>query len=638
MDIFFNPKSVAIVGASRNPMKFGSIILGNLFNLGYKGKIFPVNPKGEDIAGQKTYISVDRIPEDVELAILAIPASVTLGAMKDCARKGVKGVVIISSGFNESGEVGVRYQRTLIDIAKKAGIRIVGPNTTGILNPYDKFTTTFVPLMKVRKGPVAFVAQTGMFAGMLMEWILSSERFGISKVAGLGNKCDVDDADALEYLARDKHTKVIMMYIESVKDGRRFMQAAREVTPRKPVLALKSGRTPEGATAAMSHTGSLAGDDAIVSGALRQAGVIRVDSAQQMIDRAKMLAYQPVARGNRLAIVSLSGGAAVMSADAAKAAGLELARFSRASLGDIQKHYPPWATVRHPFDIEPLTETIGFQPAFEMTVRCALANPQTDACLLVTWTPFREIGFSFEFVRDLQGEFPGKPIAFCSIGYKQNYKHLFKQLEDLGIPVYPDFNRGIDSLAASIEYGKYLQAIGGEERADKPKRESKKSFSRKKATASDAKSNSASENTGPPQEDLRVRANFDGASKGNPGPAAIGVVIVDSSSRVTLREIGETIGRNTNNFAEYTAMIRALEEALTLGAAEVECVSDSELVVRQMKGVYQVKSDSLQPLWHKAKELSRRFSRFSIRHVPRLENRQADKLASQALKKALKKH
>jgi len=416
MDFFFNPKSVAVVGASRNPMKFGSVILANLFNLEYEGKIFPVNPKGEDIAGIKTYTSVARIPDDVELAVLAVPASATVAVMKDCAAKGVRGVVIIASGFKEAGEAGVAYQREIVEIARDAGIRIVGPNTTGILNPHDKFTTTFVPLLHVRKGPVAFIAQTGMFAGMLMEWILSSECFGISKVAGLGNKCDVDDADALEYLARDENTKVIMMYVETVKNGRRFMEAARATTRLKPVLALKAGRTGEGAAAAMSHTGSLAGNDAVVSGAFKQAGILRVDSFQDLVDHAKMFAYQPVARGNRLAIVSLSGGAAVMSADAAIGAGFRLADFPKELTARIQKRYPPWATVRHPFDIEPLTETVGFQPAFEMTVRCALSNPETDACIVITWTPFPITGYSFDFIRELQAEYPGKPLAFCSVG------------------------------------------------------------------------------------------------------------------------------------------------------------------------------------------------------------------------------
>jgi ribonuclease HI len=257
---------------------------------------------------------------------------------------------------------------------------------------------------------------------------------------------------------------------------------------------------------------------------------------------------------------------------------------------------------------------------------------------MVTWTPFPAIGFSFDFVRDLQDEFPGKPVAFCAIGDKENFEHLFKQLEDLGIPVYPDFNRGIDSLAASVEYGKYRQSIDDEKPTKKPGQKAKRGPSRTKAEAATVKGNPDSRKATPPRENLKVRANFDGASKGNPGPAAIGVVLVDTSSNVTLREIGESIGRKTNNYAEYSALIRSLEEALALGAVEVECVSDSELVVRQMKGVYKVKSESLQPLWEKAQELSRCFPRFSIRHVPRLENRQADRLASQALKKALKKH
>ncbi|MBI4832891.1 MAG: CoA-binding protein, partial [Candidatus Lindowbacteria bacterium] len=384
MEFFFNPKSVAVVGASRNPMKFGSIILANLFALGYEGKIFPVNPRGEDIAGLKTYPSVKEIPDEVDIAIFAIPAPATIEAMKHCAEKRVKGVVIISSGFNESGETGAKYQRELLEIAHGSGIRIIGPNTTGILSPYDNFTTTFVLLRGVRKGSVAFIAQTGMFAGMLMEWILSSECFGISRVVGLGNKCDVDDSEALRYLAEDDKTKVIMMYIESIKDGRRFMEAAKATTLRKPIIALKSGRTREGAAAAMSHTGSLAGNDEIVSGAFKQAGIVRVDAFQKLTDHAKMFAYQPVARGNRLAIVSLSGGAAVMVSDAAMRAGFRLAKFPEETIAEIQKYYPTWATARHPFDIEPLTETVGYERAFEMTIRCALGNPETDACVVVT--------------------------------------------------------------------------------------------------------------------------------------------------------------------------------------------------------------------------------------------------------------
>ncbi len=631
MKFFFNPETVAIVGASRNPMKFGSIILTNLFNLGYEGKIFPVNRRGEEIAGLKTYTSVKEIPDPVELAILAIPASATVAALKDCAQKGVRGVVIISSGFSESGPEGQRRQEEIRTTARSAGIRIIGPNTTGILNPYDRFTTTFVFLRDVKKGSVAFVAQTGMFAGMLMEWILSSESFGISKVAGLGNKCDVDDADVLEYLAEDEHTKVIMMYLESIKDGRNFMRAAKTTARGKPVLALKAGATLEGANAAMSHTGSLGGNDAVVSGAFRQAGIIRVDTVQELIDCAKMFAFQPVARGNRLAIVSLSGGAAVISADAAVRAGFKLAHFPAQLLSHIQKKYPPWATLRHPFDIEPLTETIGFQPAFEVVTRCALSNPETDACLVITWTPFPEAGFSFDFLSELQSEHPGKPIAFCSFGYKDYHEDLAAKLEARQLPVYSSFSRAIRALAASVEYGKFLGAVEQRHTDGQPL----ETFARP-VSASKMTGENNPESSGEAGAKGRVTIFFDGASRGNPGPAAIGVVMKKPGGDA-LCEIGETIGNATNNYAEYSALIRGLEEARDLGYTDVECFSDSELVVRQMTGSYRVRSKDLLPLVSRAQALRRGFSHFSIRHIRREQNRKADALASKALKKKTKR-
>ncbi len=624
MEVFLNPKSVAIIGASANPMKFGSIIVGNLFNLGYEGKIFPVNPKAQPIAGVQTFRSVKEIPEPVELAIFAIPASGALQAMRECAEKGVKGVVIISSGFNEAGEEGERRQEQLLEIARSAGIRVIGPNTTGILNPIDRFTTTFVPLMNVKTGHVAFVAQTGMFAGMLMEWILSSEHFGISRVIGLGNKADVDDADALEYLASDEQTHVVMMYIEAIKDGGRFLDAARATALKKPVLALKSGRTGEGARAAMSHTGSLAGDDAVVSGALKQAGVIRVDDFQRMIDFAKMLAFQPVAKGNRLAIVSLSGGAAVMSTDAAIRAGFELAHFSKETLAEIQKDYPSWATVRHPFDLEPLTEVIGFIPAFEKTVRCALANPDAHACLIVTWTPFAGMGYSFEFIKQMQKEYPGKPIAFCSIGYKHNHEAIVEQLEPLEIPVYTSFNRAIEALAASVEYGRIVESLRAK---DRQRKTSTRRRPRIKPVAAPKKPAGA-------ERHEKVTVFIDGASRGNPGPAAIGVVIRNHNGE-TVTELSEAIGEATNNYAEYSALIRALQESKRLGACEVECRSDSELVVRQIRGEYGIKSKSLLPLVREAQALRREFRNFSIRHIDREHNKRADQLANLALEKQI---
>ncbi|MEM3730933.1 MAG: CoA-binding protein, partial [Candidatus Bathyarchaeia archaeon] len=213
---FFEPESVAVVGASRNPFKFGHSLLKNLIDLGFKGKIYPVNPNADEVLGLRAYPRVDLIEDDVELAVIIVPSAKVPEVMRDCAKKGVKGAVICSSGFRETGEEGRRLEEEMLAIAKKSGIRVVGPNTTGILNTSNNFTTSFVTLPNLRRGNVAFIAQTGLFAAAAFWWIVSKQPFGISKIVGLGNKCDVDDAEVLEYLAEDKETEVIAIYMEGV--------------------------------------------------------------------------------------------------------------------------------------------------------------------------------------------------------------------------------------------------------------------------------------------------------------------------------------------------------------------------------------------------------------------------------------
>jgi len=275
VSFFFEPKSVAVVGATNNPLKFGHYLLLNIIDLGFKGKVYPVNLKADKVLGLKAYPRVDLIPDEVEVVAIIVPAPSVPQVMRDCAKKGVKGVVILSSGFREAGGEGIKFEREIVETAKKAGIRIVGPNTTGILNTSNGFTTSFVPLPKLSKGNVAFVAQTGLFAAAAFWWILSAEPFGLSKVMGLGNKSDVDDSEALEYLARDEDTGVVAIYMEGVKDGRKFLEAAQKATEKKPVLILKSGRTEAGMKAALSHTGSLAMKDEVFDAACKKVGAIR---------------------------------------------------------------------------------------------------------------------------------------------------------------------------------------------------------------------------------------------------------------------------------------------------------------------------------------------------------------------------
>lgn len=449
----FEPKSVAIVGVSRNPIKFGSIILHNLLELGYQGKIFPINPYASEIRGLNCFPSIKEINEEVEVAIIAIPAFSVPQVLEECGEKGVKGVIIISSGFREAGEEGKKRQKEIVNIAKRWKMRILGPNTTGILNPKSKFTSTFAPLPKVREGNVAFIAQTGIFAGVMLSRIITSERFGISKVVGLGNKCDVDESEVLEYLEGDEDTKVIMMYLEET--GEHFLKVAKRIAKNKPIILLKGGRTPAGAKTALSHTGSLAGRYEVLKSALNQFGIIPAQDLEEMLDLAKIFSFQPLPRGPSTAIVSMSGGAAVMASDACFETGLRLAELSPETIEKLQKLLPPWAKASHPFDLEPLGEVVGFDKAYKVGLELALSDPNTDCCLL----NISIIGWQRELPQLLDPVIKAyqKPVVINIIGPKEEYEILSLSFEERGIPVYSGVKRAAQSLFALYKYKSFKE-------------------------------------------------------------------------------------------------------------------------------------------------------------------------------------
>lgn len=456
--IFFEPRNVAIVGASRRRGKLGNQIVRNLLNLGYPGSIFPVNPGAEQIENLKSYPSLAAIPQEVELAVIALPAHLVLEAMRDCRRKGICGAVIISSGFSEAGPEGVERQRELLRIAAEGGMRIIGPNTTGILNPQGRFTTTFVNLKGVKAGKIGFVAQTGMFAGMMFQWIFSSQHFGLSKVIGLGNKADVADAEALDYLAQDEGTRVVIMYLEGVKDGRRFLESAAGLVRRKPLVVIKGGKTAEGARAAHSHTGSLAGRDECFAALFKQAGVIRVDDFETLLDLGKTFAYQPLPAGNRIAIVSLSGGAAVMAADACLENELTLAPFGERTLAGLQEKMPSWASPGNPLDVEPLSEVLAPEGAYRTGLDAALSDPGVDLALLIMSTfPMPKV--HGDFIIDVVRAHPEKPVAVCIIGEAEAYGQLCRILEEALVPVFVSVRRAVSSLAGLYRYRRFRATL-----------------------------------------------------------------------------------------------------------------------------------------------------------------------------------
>ncbi len=458
LGFFFEPKSVAIVGASRTPGKIGNTILRNLLKLGYRGRIFPVNPGAGEIDGLRSYPSVAAIPETVELAVIAVPAHLVLEVMRDCQRKAVRGVVVISSGFSEAGKEGMERQRELMRLAAEAGIRIIGPNTTGILNPGGRFTTTFVDLKGVKPGGIGFVAQTGMFAGMMFQWIFSSQHFGLSKVIGLGNKADVADHDALEYLAQDEATRVVIMYIEGVKDGRCFLESAERLVRSKPLVVIKGGKTEEGARAVHSHTGSMAGRDEIFEALFRQAGAIRVSDFEELLDFGKTFAYQPLPRGNRIAIVTLSGGAGVIATDACLERGLRLAHLEQQTLARLKEKMPRWASPGNPLDVEPISEIVTREGAYRLSLDAVLSDPGVDLALVVM-TTFQMPRIHADYVLEVARAHPEKPVAVCIIGEAAIYSQLYQVMEEASVPVFVSVRRAAASLAALYKHRRFLDSL-----------------------------------------------------------------------------------------------------------------------------------------------------------------------------------
>jgi acetyl coenzyme A synthetase (ADP forming)-like protein len=460
MKCFFEPKSVAVVGASRNPLKFGHFLLKNLIDLGFEGNIYPVNPKADEVLGLKAYPRVDAIEDEVDLATIIVPASIVPQIMRDCSKKRVKGVVICSSGFREAGETGRKLEEKILSIAKNSGIRVIGPNTTGILNTSNNFTTSFAPLPKLKKGNVAFIAQTGLFAAAAFWWIVSKHPFGISKIVGLGNKCDVDDGEVLEYLAEDKDTDVIAIYMEGVKNGRSLLKTFKQVAENKPIIVLKSGRSPEGIKASMSHTGSLAVKDEIFDALCKQTGVVRVSGdLEDLLDVTKAFALQPLPNGNNVGIVTVTGAGGVMAADECSKYDLKLATMSKETLNQIQKDMPSWAKVNNPVDIEPLFEVVGPEESMRIALEATLEDKGVDAVIVLFVAVPRLIPFFKvknvikSIINNLRKKrLEHKPILAHFIGFKETVESWTIQLEEENIPVYSSIERCAKSLGYLWKY------------------------------------------------------------------------------------------------------------------------------------------------------------------------------------------
>lgn len=348
LDPIFKPRSVAFIGASNNPTKWGQWMVERPLNTGYRGAMYPVNLKEKEIQGIPAYTSIKDIPDAVDLAVITVPAATVPQVLVECAEKGVRGVIIISAGFAELNPEGKALQHKVVQIARDAGIRFLGPNCMGIYSSASRFNLLrWTP----HAGPIGFVTQSGTF-GMYLAQMANAKGYGLSNLVSIGNQADLTMADYVEYLAQDPATKAIVLYIEGMVEGRRFFEVAQEVVKRKPIIVYKAGRTAAGARATMSHTASLAGDDEVFKAMCEQVGIIRAYETVHPFDMAEALASQPLPAGNRVAILSGGGGHCVATAEACASLGLEVPEFDIETQMAIKAKLLPHSPIpRNPIDL-----------------------------------------------------------------------------------------------------------------------------------------------------------------------------------------------------------------------------------------------------------------------------------------------
>ncbi|MHA1410179.1 MAG: acetate--CoA ligase alpha subunit [Candidatus Odinarchaeia archaeon] len=345
----FTPESVCVIGASKTPGKVGHDILKNIIDYGFKGKIYPINPKYKEIYSLRCYPKVEDIEDNVDLAVIAIPARFVPDTVKQCGEKGVKSIVIISAGFKEIGRQGAKLEREILQLSKKYNIRIQGPNCLGVINTAAALNASFAGQMP-KKGNIAFISQSGAMGTAILDWSFESN-IGFSKFISLGNKVDLDESDFISALSDDPQTKVILLYLEDVKDGENFVAAVKKTIPKKPILILKAGQSASGRKAAVSHTGSLAGSNIAYKTIFKQYGIIEVDTISDLFDYALTFSTQPIPKDSAICILTNAGGPGIITTDATEKNDLKLARFKEETIRKLQETLPPSAALYNPVDI-----------------------------------------------------------------------------------------------------------------------------------------------------------------------------------------------------------------------------------------------------------------------------------------------
>ena len=442
----FEPESIAIIGASKEELKVGHIVLRNLLESGYEGKIYPVNPKSEDILGVKCYPSILEIPYEVQAAVICVPNTFVPKVMEQCGQKKVKAAIIISAGFKEIGKIGAELEHQVGAIAKSYGIRVLGPNCLGLINTQKKMNATFTKNYP-KEGSIGISSQSGAICSTLLDWA-SEINVGFSKFISVGNKVDMEEADILRYLRDDPSTEVIGMYVEGIAHGTEFIEEAEATTRLKPIIALKAGRTSSGAKAASSHTGAISSSDKVYDAAMSQSGVIRVHTIEELFDLLLVFSNMPLPRqGGGVAIITNAGGLGVMAADACGDYGLRMANFTNETVNKLRSYLPEEANIYNPVDV------IGDAKAdrYEFAMQTLMDDPGVVAILvLLAPTDLVDIPGVAKMVSSYAGR-STMPMVSCFVGGEDAHEGVVI-LRQAGIPNYDSPDRAVRALSAMVEY------------------------------------------------------------------------------------------------------------------------------------------------------------------------------------------
>lgn len=441
LECFFNPQAVAVIGASRSPAKLGYGVLRNLISYGYQGAVYPINPRASEILGLKCYPSILTIPGPVDLAVVLVPSRHVAAVLLECGEKGVGGAVVISAGFREVGHDGRQREREIVDIGRRYGMRLVGPNCLGLIDTISGLNASFASGMP-KQGSIAFMSQSGALCTSVLD-MAQAEGVGFSRFVSLGNKADVDENTFMEAWQDDPHTQVIVAYLEGIREGSRFMCLASQVSRDRPVIAIKSGTTGAGSRAVSSHTGTLAGSEQAYEAAFRQCGVTRALSVQELFDYSVAFARQPPLPNDRIAIVTNAGGPGIMATDACERSGLHLASLEPASMDALRGLLPSAASVLNPVDV--LGDALADR--YALALDTVLGDPNVGAVLVIL-TPqvMTQVVETARVVGERSGK-SQKPVISCFMG-SDAVKPGVQILNEHRVPNYEVPERAVAALAA----------------------------------------------------------------------------------------------------------------------------------------------------------------------------------------------